>query len=403
MKSHISHLTVENFRTLAQVELPLGPLSVMVGPNGAGKSNVIHTFEFLADMVRTGLQQTLAERSGFPAVAYRGGGAAPAVMRFGLRGRWTEHATEDQPDEYRLSLLYRKGRGGSADNRVLSRAEHLVEHHTSTAPTTADSSSTTVRLSDPRAALATTISEHKIDRLHSVLEPPTAAASPFLSTPHLAQHLTAMRVFDVDVRAARRPAAIGFQEGVLLADNGANLADFLQEIRKNHPNHWDNYMADVTEVLPQIEAIDFPLAPGRVDRVAVALTERGLRGTTSLADASFGTVRLLCLLALFHDPNPPMLTCIEEIDHGIHPHALTLLASRLREASEHTQFLATSHSPAFADQLAAEELVICERDERGRSRIPAIEASHIEEIVEASEGLPLGDLWFSGALGGTAW
>jgi predicted ATPase len=57
----------------------------------------------------------------------------------------------------------------------------------------------------------------------------------------------------------------------------------------------------------------------------VVLQERGLRRVTQLADASFGTIRLLGLLALLHDPQPPALTCVEEIDHGLHPQALELL------------------------------------------------------------------------------
>lgn len=109
---------------------------------------------------------------------------------------------------------------------------------------------------------------------------------------------------------------------------------------------------------------------------------------------------MLCLFALLHDPNPPVMTCIEEIDHGLHPHALELLAERLREASERTQLLVTTHAPVLVDQLEPEEIVICERDAKGASHIPATSTERIREVVDASEGLPLGELWFSGALGG---
>ncbi|GHD33994.1 hypothetical protein GCM10007147_39290 [Nocardiopsis kunsanensis] len=132
----------------------------------------------------------------------------------------------------------------------------------------------------------------------------------------------------------------------------------------------------------------------------MVLRETGLRVPTELADASFGTIRLLGLLALLYDSNPPALTCIEEIDHGLHPQALELLVERIREASERTQFLIATHSPALADRLRPEELVVCERDSDGASRIPAVTQERLEAIVERSEDLPLGELWFSGALGG---
>ncbi|GAB3707894.1 AAA family ATPase [Nocardiopsis oceani] len=94
------------------------------------------------------------------------------------------------------------------------------------------------------------------------------------------------------------------------------------------------------------------------------------------------------------------LTCIEEIDYGLHPQALELLVERIREASERTQFLIATHSPALADRLRTDELFVCERDHDGASRIPAIDREQLEAIVERSEDLPLGELWFSGVLGG---
>lgn len=214
----------------------------------------------------------------------------------------------------------------------------------------------------------------------------------------LAKHLTDVRVFDADVRAARRPSPVGFP-GQLLADDAANLADFLLELRKDR-NAWGRLVKDVKTLVPSVEDIDVQPTPGHTDRVGVQLKERNLRGWTSLADASFGTVRVLCLFALLHDPYPPVLTCIEEADHGLHPHALELLVERMREASERTQLLVTTHAPVLVDQLRPEEVVICERDEKGASVIPATSTELIHEVVEASEGLGLGELWFAGALGG---
>ncbi|MGW1147191.1 ATP-binding protein, partial [Streptomyces sp. NPDC002454] len=38
-----------NFRSLRDVTVPLGPLTVLVRPSGVGKSNVLKVFDFLAD------------------------------------------------------------------------------------------------------------------------------------------------------------------------------------------------------------------------------------------------------------------------------------------------------------------------------------------------------------------
>ncbi|WP_245651959.1 AAA family ATPase [Streptosporangium amethystogenes] len=83
----------------------------------------------------------------------------------------------------------------------------------------------------------------------------------------------------------------------------------------------------------------------------------------------------------------------------MHPQALEIFVERVREASDRTQFIIATHSPALADRLKPEELIVCERAEDGSSMIPAVSTAQVEKIVRASEGMPLGELWFSGALG----
>jgi hypothetical protein len=45
-------------------------------------------------------------------------------------------------------------------------------------------------------------------------------------------------------------------------------------------------------------------------------------------------------------------------------------------------------------------LIVCERREDGSSAIPSISQEKVADIVRGSEDTPLGELWFSGALGG---
>ena len=103
---------------------------------------------------------------------------------------------------------------------------------------------------------------------------------------------------------------------------------------------------------------------------------------------------------MLHDPNPPKLSCIEEIDHGLHPHVLDKIVERLRSASERTQLLLATHSPTFINRLTPGEVIICERDPKtGASRIPAITQEEVAAILKG-DPLGLGELWFTGTLGG---
>ncbi len=131
------------------------------------------------------------------------------------------------------------------------------------------------------------------------------------------------------------------------------------------------------------------------------LVERGLKDSTYLDDASFGTVRILALLAVLYDPDPPLLTCIEEVDHGLHPYVFDRLVERLHEASQRTQLLIATHSPALVNRLQPEELLVCERAPDGSTRLPAIPSDSIRAKELAVDGrMGLGELWFSGGLGG---
>ena len=45
----LTRLQASNYRALAEVDLPLGPINVLFGPNGAGKSTLLDTIWFVRD------------------------------------------------------------------------------------------------------------------------------------------------------------------------------------------------------------------------------------------------------------------------------------------------------------------------------------------------------------------
>ena len=71
-------------------------------------------------------------------------------------------------------------------------------------------------------------------------------------------------------------------------------------------------------------------------------------------------------------------------------------------ASAKTQFLLATHSPALVNRLRPSELIVCEKDKvSGASRIPATDPETVRAMaLAAGDGAELGELWFSGSLGG---
>ncbi|OEU96561.1 AAA family ATPase [Streptomyces oceani] len=400
MSDRLLELHVENFRSLRDVTVPLRPLTVLVGPNAAGKSNVLEVFDFLADVIRTDLQPALDSREGFDEIAFWGGSKPPPSLKIGLKATWTTNATANTPDEYQLTVRRRVLKSGAES---LSRSESFRFKRTQGRGRRITISGDSAQVTDKKAGKEYDSGSFGIQRLSSGLStlPRLASSDGGAEVSRFAQQLSSFQVFDVDVAAARQPYRLRRRARLVdLSPQADNLAEFLMYLSSEDEDAWASLVDDARTVLPQLENIEFATFGGASDQVTVLLRERGLRRPTPLAYASYGTVRLLGLLALLYDPHPPALTCVEEIDHGLHPQALSLIVQRLREASSRSQFLVATHSPALVDQLLPEEIVVCERDGEGASIIPALTVDDVREIVEESGDQPLGDLWFSGVLGG---
>ncbi|MEW1721012.1 AAA family ATPase [Streptomyces sp. NPDC093109] len=400
MPGRLLELHVENFRSLRDVTIPLGPLTVLVGPNGVGKSNVLKVFDFLAAIIRTDLRPALDERGGFDEVSFWGGEKPPTSMKIRLKATWTTHASVKAPDEYSLTVR-RRSVASNRDSYSLSRQEDFRFKRTQGRGRRITISGGEARVVDKRAGRESDGGRFGIQRLSSGLStlPRLGRSDGGEEVTRVAERLSSFRVFDVNVSAARQPTRTHSISAGQLESHAENLAAFLIQLSTDE-HRWELLTKDARRILPQLDAIEFEQVGGYADQLAVVLRERGLRRPTPLADASFGTVRLLGLLAMLYDPHPPALTCVEEIDHGLHPQALELIVERLREASERTQFIVATHSPALVDRLEPHEFIVCDRDDSGASIIPALSTEEIEEIVAVTGDQPLGELWFSGVLGG---
>lgn len=119
---------------------------------------------------------------------------------------------------------------------------------------------------------------------------------------------------------------------------------------------------------------------------------------TRLSD---GTLRYLCLLAILCNPTPPPLICIEEPELGLHPDVLPTLAELLKEASERTQLIITTHSDILVDAMSdcPEAILVAEKTENGTT-MTRLDADKLKPWLEKYR---LGQLWKSGEIGGTRW
>jgi predicted ATPase len=386
-------ISAQNFRSLRRVSVELQPLNVLVGPNQAGKSNFLDLIAFLGDSAREDIIPALQKRGGYERVRFRGKSDGAIVVE--VRANVTKYSSKGAPDEYRLS--FRQGRSSSGPYVI--RSERFTFKRRS-----GRGRRITVRGNKAEFIKMSVGSEDREQELQ--LRRTSLALSTLRQLPkseggeeidRIAQLFATFRVFNPDVARAVQPARV--HQEYLLPD-ASNLAWAIMNLMEDD-TAFSEFLDDARAMIPGLRDVVLEEVDGPAPAVGVQLVEQGLRGRTYLADASFGTVRVLALLALLYDPKPPLLTCIEEIDHGLHPYLLDRLVERLRDASRMTQFLIATHSPALVNRLRPEELLVCERDAQGSTILPAVDAADIRAKERATDGnLALGELWFSGVLGG---
>lgn len=239
------------------------------------------------------------------------------------------------------------------------------------------------------------VAETTCDLLH--VFPPRAAG-----WESLRQRLRGMRSYMLDHAVIGRSTPAG--DGDVLRSDGSNLAAVLLGWRERAPEVWADFSAEVLRILPEFCAVELREEGGRVE-LALRLEDEGVLPVHELSQ---GTLYLVALLALAFDPKPPAVMCLEEVDRGMHPRTLREVRDALYRLShpasfgmkrDPVQIIATTHSPYLIDLFRdhPEEVVIAQK--QGRS-------AHFERLSDRAD-LPellangsLGDMWYSGILGG---
>jgi predicted ATPase len=220
----------------------------------------------------------------------------------------------------------------------------------------------------------------------------------------LRTHLQGIRAFLFDHYAMALPAKRS--DGAELASNAGNLAAVLALLRERQRAEWAVFEADFCRILPEYSGLEFRDAgEGRVELGARLAGEPQLIAADSLSQ---GTLYLLAILALAHAPVPPTVVCLEEADRGVHPRMLREVRDALYRLSHPkeagmgrpaSQVITTTHSPYLLDLFKdhPEEIVLAHKhgQEATFSRL-----SERTDLLDLMKEAHLGDLWYSGVLGG---
>jgi len=220
----------------------------------------------------------------------------------------------------------------------------------------------------------------------------------------LCRRLLSVRVYLLDHYAMGMPC--GPEPQAELASNGGNLAAVYQYLRQDKPDLFAFLEAEAVRMLPEFSHIELRELPGGKRELGMVLRQEG--DYIPADSLSQGVLYMLALLALAHSPTPPAIVCIEDLDRGIHPRKLREVRDLLYRLSyphvygfrrEPVQVIATTHSPYLLDQFKdhPEEVVVAEKHGRAATFSRLVDRPDISELLQEGS---LGDMWYSGILGG---
>lgn len=221
--------------------------------------------------------------------------------------------------------------------------------------------------------------------------------------PALREELRSIRgyVLDHERLAGTAPRTDGFT----LANDGRNLAAVLANLREREPETFRALERELLRIMPEFRTLELVDAPGGEVGFALHLNENGLVPADELSQ---GMLYLIGMLVLAFDPAPPRVLCIEEVDRGIHPRMLREVRDALYRLSypresgltrRPVQVVATSHSPYFIDLFRdhPEEVIISHKHGRAARFTRLSDRPDLPTLLQEGS---LGDMWFSGILGG---
>jgi predicted ATPase len=358
----IRTVAVQGYRSLRDLVLPLGQLSVITGANGSGKSSVYRSLHLLADVAQNAVVASLAREGGLSSTFWAG----PETIARGVR----QGTYAVEPLAKRKVASLKLGFGGDTYGYSIDLGYPLPPP-----PATMFELDPSVKreciwhgpvyrkasaLVDRRnnfAWLATTRDEEPVMLTQHLSDTDSMLAS--VADPQRAPEMLAVREairgwrfydnFRTDSESPARASQIGTFTPVL-HHNGSNLAAALQTILEIRS---DEALATTLEDAFPGSQLFIEVQNGRFE---LQLQQHGLLRPLSAAELSDGTLRYLLWSAALLTPRPPELMVLNEPETSLHPDLLPALARLILTAAAHTQIIVVSHAPLLIEQLAAAPL-----------------------------------------------
>ncbi len=180
-----------------------------------------------------------------------------------------------------------------------------------------------------------------------------------------------------------------------LRSHGGNLAAVLLRVEREDVRRFETICYHIGRVLPVFDRFEIEETNG------MALLRWKAKGTDKTFGAhltSDGSLRLFALVTLLNLPADmlPDVMLLDEPELGLHPTAIGLIASMIKQRSVDRQIIVATQSPRFVDSFGLDEIIVLDLCD---GRTVCRKLSRDDYQVWLDEFAP-GELWEKNILGG---
>jgi predicted ATPase len=354
--NQLSKLVLRGYKSIADCELELGSLNVLIGANGAGKSNFIGFFRLINRVLDQQLQPFVSEAGG-----------PDALLHFGRK-----KTEECRADLYFGNNGYKFRLKPTQDNRMMFASEALWWN---------------VR-GEWHPASGHFETGFKERNGHGLIWDHTVPAMRSWRVYH----------FHDTSRSALIKQFHSINDNEYLRDDARNLAAFLYRLKHHHDAQYRRIVKSVQMVAPFFG--DFHLRPAVDNKQTIQLewTEAGQDVPFSASALSDGTLRFICLATVLLQPEEfmPATILIDEPELGLHPFAIAVLGGMMKATAQQHQLIVSTQSVELVNEFDAEDLIVVDK-QGGASTFKRPDAAALTEWLGEYS---LGELWKKNLLGG---
>ena len=381
----IKQLRVKNFRCIKDTQIDLGDITVLFGPNGSGKTTWLDTIWFLRDCCIRGISEAAADRNhGIGMLWSRAQGDEGITitietesLSYILKVEFAEGKIDPYPEERILliknkKILLERGKG-SNEMRMCTDDEGTLGLF--------------VPLQDP-------------DKL--ALNQYLMQAGTYAPAQELNQLLRHIRMYDSRSTALFELRKYGSESDFrpVLWSRAQNLWSVLRGLNDKRyvDTRYNTIRRFMSEAFPDFD--DLLIEQTGPQSVYGSFIEKGAPRPVMASGVSTGHLQMLIhLAALFSDimGNEPLIL-MDEPENSLHPHALSVLATAIKEATGkwHRQVILATHSPVLLSQFDVESIVTVVKDKEGASILTPV--CKMEGMQKLLEEYALGSLYMAEAI-----